>query len=106
MSISFSTGTREWQASAPQERNLPKRPWGISASHLKLQSLKGCFRLGFIRAVWIDIAQGISGAHGIMQCDGCKGFDVCTKWRPKTGQANYGDACGDKAAKLLKRCVA
>ena len=68
MSISFSTGTREWQASAPQERNLPKRPWGISASHLKLQSLKGCFRLGFIRAVWIDIAQGISGAHGMALC--------------------------------------
>ena len=51
-------------------------------------------RLGFIRAVWMEIAQLISVAHKLYCCDGCGEFYKRTEKKPKTGQRNYCPDCG------------
>jgi hypothetical protein len=57
--------------------------------------------LGFIRAVWLEIAQSLSNAHGLLQCDGCGDIYVRAQRRPRPGQRNFCPACGAKASKRL-----
>jgi hypothetical protein len=57
--------------------------------------------LGFLPAVWIEIAQALSDRHGMLQCDGCQEFYMRTGRRPKKGQKNYCDRCRKTGPKRL-----
>lgn len=50
--------------------------------------------LGFLRAVWIEIAQLMSGVHQLYCCDGCGAFYQRMGRKPKEGQKNYCPTCG------------
>lgn len=60
--------------------------------------------LGFIRSVWVEIAQVLGNVKGFLQCDGCGGRYLRQgKRRAKTGQRNYCLSCqkGDRGAKKI-----
>ena len=50
--------------------------------------------LGFLRVVWLHIAQLACGVQIFCQCDGCGRLYGRTKRRPQRGRHNYCDACG------------
>jgi hypothetical protein len=61
-------------------------------------------QLGFLRAVWIEIAQLISGVHLLYCCDGCREFYKRMGPKPKEGQKNYCPKCGMEGGyKVAKR---
>ncbi len=55
---------------------------------------------GFIHTVWVEIAQIVVHAHGILQCDGCSAIYVRER-RAKKEQKNFCRMCGVPAAKRL-----
>jgi len=60
--------------------------------------------LGFIRSVWVEIAQGLGNVKGFLQCDGCGDWYLREgKRRAKAGQRNYCLKCqkGDLGAKKV-----
>ncbi len=54
---------------------------------------------GFPPAVWMSVAQVVSNAKGLLQCDGCGNYYVRRGRKPAAGRRNYCPACGKKAAK-------
>ena len=60
-------------------------------------------QLGFLPAVWSEIAQHISGVHQLYRCDGCREFYHRTGRKPKEGQKNYCIACREAGYKQSKR---
>lgn len=60
--------------------------------------------LGFIRSVWVEIAQVLGDVKGFLQCDGCGDRYLREgKRRAKTGQRNYCPKCqkSDRGAKKV-----
>jgi predicted RNA-binding Zn-ribbon protein involved in translation (DUF1610 family) len=53
---------------------------------------------GFIRAVWMQVAQMIPGVKSVYICDDC-GRVYRRKRKAKIGQRQYCPDCGDKGAK-------
>jgi hypothetical protein len=66
--------------------------------HFKLEMHGG---MSFLGAVWLQVAQLLCNAKGLLQCDDCHQFYVREERRPKSGQPQYCLSCkkGDKAAK-------
>jgi len=56
---------------------------------------------GFLNAVWIQVAQRLSGSKNIYQCDGCGEFYIRTGRKPQKGRKNYCKNCGERAAKRV-----
>lgn len=61
--------------------------------------------LGFISAVWVEIAQTLCKAGGFLQCSGCGDYYLRTRQRPRADQANYCETCGkeDRGSKRQYR---
>jgi hypothetical protein len=50
--------------------------------------------LGFLRVVWLHIAQLACGVQVFWQCDGCGQLYGRSRRRPQRGRRNFCDACG------------
>jgi hypothetical protein len=50
--------------------------------------------LGFLRVVWLHIAQLACGVQVFWQCDGCGELYGRRGRRPQRGRRNYCEACG------------
>ena len=52
--------------------------------------------LGFLSAVWVEMAQTLCKAWGFMHCSRCGNYYLRTTKRPRTDQANYCETCGEQ----------
>jgi hypothetical protein len=59
--------------------------------------------LGFIHAIWMEIAQLLCHANGISQCDGCGAFYIREVRKEKAGQRNFCPRCreGNRGSKKI-----
>jgi hypothetical protein len=59
--------------------------------------------IGFIHAVWMEIAQALCHGRGFIQCDGCGSFYLREGRKSKVGQRNFCFTCrkGNRGTKRL-----
>jgi hypothetical protein len=73
--------------------------WNSSKNQFQMTLDSG---FGFLRAVWLQIAQYISGAPGLYKCDACSDW-YQPKKKPKAGNRHFCIPCGEggRASKRL-----
>ena len=58
--------------------------------------------LGFLRLVWLQIAQNLSGFKGIYKCDACTGYYVAER-KPPDGRHHFCPKCGGAGKRGSKK---
>ena len=59
--------------------------------------------IGFLSAVWVEIAQVLSQERGLFRCDECGRPYLRKGRRPKAGERNYCPMCGERGKASKRR---
>jgi len=78
------------------ESRLSEIGFSINPTNLKLKLVSD---LGFIRAVWLQVAQAMTGMRGVYVCDGCGKVYVRALKKPVAGKLNFRPDCGKRGSK-------
>ncbi|HHV52378.1 MAG TPA: hypothetical protein GXX52_02680 [Synergistaceae bacterium] len=78
------------------ESRLSEIGFSIDPTSLKLKLVSD---LGFIRAVWLQVAQAMTQMRGIYVCDSCGEVYVRALKKPVAGKLNFCPDCGKKGSK-------
>jgi DNA-directed RNA polymerase subunit RPC12/RpoP len=68
---------------------------GPSLNAKSLLKIRLVSDLGFIRAVWLQVAQAMTGMRGIYTCDNCGKLYVREGRKPPKGRLNFCPDCGE-----------
>lgn len=78
------------------ESKLSEIGFSIDPSDLKIKLVSD---LGFIRAVWMQVAQAMTQMRGIYVCDNCGEVYTRSLRKPVVGKLNFCSDCGKRGSK-------